>query len=83
VKQSLTRFLWYLLCTRLLFVSLLASDFGDVRNRDGSHTKSHFKARVYRSLSEWEDRREELKRLPAIAINSSSKKLNLYDACAC
>ena len=46
----------------LLLGSSLASDFGDVRNRDDSHTKSHFKARVYRSLSEWEDRREELKR---------------------
>jgi len=46
----------------LLLGSSLASDFGDIRNRDDSHTKSHFKARAYRSLSEWQDRREELKR---------------------
>ena len=62
MKQSLQTFLWYFVCVWLLLGSFLASDFGDVRNRDDSHTKSHFKARVYRSLSEWEDRREELKR---------------------
>jgi dienelactone hydrolase len=62
VKQSLPRFLRYFPCVWLLLGSSLASDFGDVRNRDNSHTKSHFKARAYHSLSEWQDRREELKR---------------------
>jgi hypothetical protein len=62
VKQSLQRFLRYFLCVYFLLGCSPASDFGDVRNRDDSHTKTHFKARVYRSLSEWEDRREELKR---------------------
>jgi dienelactone hydrolase len=62
VKQNLRKLLRYFLCGWLLLGSSLASDFGDVRNRGDSHTKSHFKARVYRSLSEWQDRREELKR---------------------
>ena len=83
MKQGLARFLWCFLFAPLLLGSLPASDFGDIRNRDDSRTKSHFNSSVYHSRTEWEDRREELKRLPAIAINSSSKKLNLYDACAC
>src|SRR5262245_1847555 len=62
LKHNLRKLLWYFPCGWLLLGSSLTSDFGDVRNRVDSHTKSHFKARVYRSLSEWEDRREELKR---------------------
>ena len=62
VKQSLRNFLLYFQCGGLLLGSSLAPDFGDVRNRDDSHTKSHFKARLYHTLSEWENRRQELKR---------------------
>ena len=62
MNESLWKRLWYFPCGLLLLGSLLAADFGDVRNQVDSHTKSHFKPRVYRSLRDWEDRREELKR---------------------
>jgi hypothetical protein len=62
MKQGLARFLWCFLFAPLLLGSLPASDFGDIRNRDDSRTKSHFNSSVYHSRTEWEDRREELKR---------------------
>src|SRR5262245_23982588 len=36
--------------------------FGDLRNLEDAHTKSHLVTNAYRTLAEWEARREELKK---------------------
>jgi len=46
----------------LLLSILTAADFGDVRNVDSSHTKTHFTADYYRSLPEWRTRRAVLQK---------------------
>jgi dienelactone hydrolase len=53
--------LLWLLLSWLLVALASASDFGDIRNRDDSHTKTHFQARIYHSLGEWAQRREQIK----------------------
>ncbi len=62
MRRSLEAFLWCLLFSAPVFNGVRASDFGDVRNRDDAHTKTHFRAPVYDSLAGWEQRRGELKR---------------------
>lgn len=41
---------------------LWSEDYGDLRNLDRSHTKTHFSAQKYRSLSDWETRRASLRK---------------------
>lgn len=42
--------------------SVAAPGFGDIRNLEDPRTKSHFTTKVYRTLPEWQARRETLKR---------------------
>lgn len=39
----------------------MPADFGDLRNLDQAHTKTHFSAHPYRSAAEWNGRRAELR----------------------